>query len=229
MEIIKYRGRLQFITHRTERFSTLEGAEMALQGGCRWVQLRMKGAEPDEILSTGRELRRMCDRADATLIVDDHVELAKEIKADGVHLGLSDMPIAEARHARGEEFLSGGTANTAEQAVSHYRHSADYIGCGPFRFTTTKEKLAPTLGLSGYKAIVAALREQDISIPIVAIGGITAQDIDDILATGVNGIALSGAILNADDPVNMMQEIVKTLNTGMMPESRSKSSLNIKH
>ena len=211
-EIIKYRGRLQFITHQTERYSTLEGAEMALQGGCRWVQLRMKGASTDDVLKVGHKLRQMCNRYDATLIVDDHVELVKKLKADGVHLGLTDMPIGEARQQLGEEYIIGGTANTAEQAIGHCRQSADYIGCGPFRFTQTKQNLAPMLGLSGYETIIKQLNEELIRVPIVAIGGITAHDIDDIMATGVSGIALSGSILQADDPVSEMQNIVKIIN-----------------
>ena len=211
-EVIRYRGRLQFITHKTERYDVLDGAEIALKGGCRWVQLRMKDADKDIILKVGRELRRMCDNFDATMIIDDHVELVKELQADGVHLGLSDMPIREARQLLGEEYLIGGTANTAGQAVSHYRQGADYIGCGPFRFTETKKNLAPTLGLSGYEAIVRHIDEQLIRVPIVAIGGITAADIDAIMTTGVSGIALSSAILQADDPVSTMQEIVVKLN-----------------
>ena len=211
-EIIKYRGRLQFITHQTERYSTLEGAEMALEGGCRWVQLRMKGAEADEVRKVGKELRTMCDRYDATFIIDDHVALVKELKADGVHLGLKDMPIAEARHQLGEECLIGGTANTAQQAISHCRHSADYLGCGPFRFTNTKQNLAPTLGLSGYEQIVEELDKELLRIPVVAIGGIVADDIADLLSTGVSGIAISGGILQADDPISATQEIVRILN-----------------
>lgn len=210
--IIKYRGRLQFITHKTGRYGVLDGAAMALEGGCRWVQLRMKDADAADILKVGRELRHLCDRFDATMIIDDHVELVKELKADGVHLGLSDMPIREARQILGEGYLIGGTANTAVQAVSHYRQSADYIGCGPFRFTETKKNLAPILGISGYETIVRHLDEQLIRVPIVAIGGITAADIDAIMTTGVSGIALSGTIIQADDPVSAMQEIVVKIN-----------------
>lgn len=211
-EVIKYRGQLQFITHQTERYSTLEGAEMALEGGCRWVQLRMKDADVQQIRQVGHELRRMCDRYGATFIVDDHVELVKELKADGVHLGLTDMPIREARHMLGEEVLIGGTANTAEQALSHCRQSADYIGCGPFRFTHTKKNLAPTLGISGYVQIVDQMDQALVRVPIVAIGGITASDISDIMATGVSGIAISGTVLQAPDPVNEMQNIVRLIN-----------------
>ena len=211
-EVIKYRGKLQFITHQTKLHSTLDGAVMALEGGCRWVQLRMKDAAPDEIRKVGAELRRLCDRADATLIIDDHVELAKELKADGVHLGLTDMPIREARQLLGEEFLIGGTANTAAQALDHCRQGADYIGCGPFRFIETKKNLAPTLGLGGYETVIRQLDEERVRVPVVAIGGITAEDIDAILATGVSGIAVSGAILNAGDPVGKMQEFVRKIN-----------------
>ncbi|MBP5360136.1 MAG: thiamine phosphate synthase [Bacteroidaceae bacterium] len=205
-------GRLQFITHTTARYSELDGAAMALEGGCRWVQLRMKGADTASILKVGRELRHMCDRVGAIMIIDDHVELVKELKADGVHLGLTDMPILEARQQLGEEYIIGGTANTAEQAASHCHQSADYIGCGPFRYTETKKNLAPTLGLNGYKAITHYLNEQLLRVPLVAIGGITANDIEAIMATGVNGIALSGTILQADDPVRATQEIVLKMN-----------------
>ena len=211
-EVIKYRGRLQFITHQTERHSTLEGAEMALEGGCRWIQLRMKDADKEEILKVGRELRRMCDHCNATLIVDDHVELVRELKADGVHLGLTDMPIREARQLLGEEVLIGGTANTAEQALGHCRQGADYIGCGPFRFTQTKKNLAPTLGINGYEEITNRLNEELVRVPIVAIGGITIDDISDIMAVGVSGIAISGTVLQASDPVSEMQKIVRLIN-----------------
>ena len=211
-DVITYRGKLQFITHRTERFSVLDGAVMAIEGGCRWVQLRMKGADREEVLKVGRELRDMCRKADATLIVDDHVELAKELKADGVHLGLTDMPIGEARRVLGEEFLIGGTANTADQAIDHCRQGADYIGCGPYRFTQTKQNLAPVLGLDGYRAVMGKLEQADILVPVVAIGGITLEDVDDITATGVSGIAVSGWVLQADDPVNAMQQLVIRIN-----------------
>jgi thiamine-phosphate pyrophosphorylase len=212
MEEIKYRGCLQFITHKTERYTELQEAEMALQGGCRWVQLRMKNAAPDDILRVGREMRQLCDKYSATLIIDDHVELVKEISADGVHLGLSDMPIDEARQVFGEEYIIGGTANTAEQALMHYKRSADYVGCGPLRFTQTKEKLAPTLGADGLAAIMSRLHNEHVTMPVVAIGGIGCQDTGLITDTGVDGIAVSGAIVGAPDPVAETQRLVRLVN-----------------
>ena len=199
---------LQFITHHTERYSYLDSARMALEGGCKWIQLRMKDADEKELKETALKVQEMCKQHEATFIIDDHVELVKEIKADGVHLGKNDMPVAEARQFLGEEFLIGGIANTFDDIMMHFNASADYIGCGPFRFTTTKKNLSPILGLEGYKAIIDRLTEMRIRIPVVAIGGITYDDIPDIMNTGIHGIALSGTILNAANPVEETQRIL---------------------
>lgn len=199
---------IQFITHFTERISYEESALLALRGGCRWIQLRMKD-EPDETVEPiALRLQKACREAGATFIIDDRVRLAKKIKADGVHLGKEDMPVAEARHFLGEEFLIGGTANTADDVIRLKRESADYVGCGPFRFTTTKRKLAPILGLEGYRAVMKRLDEENLSVPVCAIGGITLADVPAILATGVRGIAVSGSILNAADPVQAMHDFI---------------------
>lgn len=203
---------LQFISHTTDRHGYLDSICMALEGGCRWVQLRMKGASPDEMRPVALEAQRLCRQHDATFVIDDHVALVKEIGADGVHLGKNDMPIAEARRMLGSDFIIGGTANTFDDIVSHHRSGADYIGCGPFRFTTTKQGLAPILGLEGYRNIVEQMRRNKIELPIVAIGGITPADIPEVMATGVTGIALSGAILNAPDPVEATREVLNIIN-----------------
>ncbi len=199
---------LQFITHHTGRYSYLDSARMALEGGCKWIQLRMKDANEKDFRETALKVQEMCRQHEATFIIDDHVELAREIKADGVHLGKNDMPVAEARRFLKEEFLIGGTANTFEDIMMHFNAGADYIGCGPFRFTATKKNLSPVLGLDGYKAIIGRLKEMCIRIPVVAIGGITYDDIPDIMNTGIHGIALSGTILNAASPVEETRRIL---------------------
>ena len=199
---------VQFITHYTEKYSYLDSVRIALEGGCRWIQLRMKEASPEEILPIAEEALGMCREYHATFIIDDHVELAKQIKADGVHLGKLDMPIAEARRILGKDFLIGGTANTFEDVLAHHQAGADYIGCGPFRFTTTKKNLSPVLGLEGYRRIVLQMNEAGIHLPIVAIGGITKEDIPALMGTGITGIALSGSILRAEHPTEEMKEIV---------------------
>lgn len=202
----------QFITHFTEQYTYLDSVRIALEGGCRWIQLRMKEADDETLRSTALQAMVMCRNYGATFIVDDHVQLVKEIKADGVHLGKNDMPIAEARSMLGNDFLIGGTANTWEDVVAHYQAGANYIGCGPFRFTTTKKNLSPILGLEGYREIVEKMKEAGIHLPIVAIGGITVEDIPAIMETGVSGIALSGTILHSENPILETKKIINTLN-----------------
>ena len=199
---------IQFITHNTGSIGYVEGARMALEGGCKWIQLRMKDASDDEVRQAAAEIQPMCKEHEAVFLLDDRVKLAKELHADGVHLGKNDMPIDEARRILGEEYIIGGTANTFEDIQRIAAQGADYIGCGPFRFTTTKKNLAPVLGIEGYRDIIAKMRNAGINIPMVAIGGITPDDIDEILATGVQGIAVSGTVLNADDPVAMMKSLL---------------------
>lgn len=202
---------LQFITHFTERHTYLDSARIALEGGCRWVQLRMKDADEGLFVATAREVRALCDRFGATFIIDDHAELVGATGADGVHLGKNDMPVAEARLMLGPDIVIGGTANTFDDVKALAEAGADYIGCGPFRFTTTKQRLSPVLGLEGYRRIVRRMRESGISLPIVAIGGITFDDIGPIMRTGVTGIALSGSVLRADDPVAEMRRVVEAV------------------
>lgn len=205
---------LQFISHQNERYGYLDSIRLALAGGCRWIQLRMKDAADDEVRPVAIEAQAMCREAGATFIIDDRVELAQQLGADGVHLGLNDMPIAQARQLLGPRFIIGGTANTFADVKAHYEASANYIGCGPFRFTTTKKKLSPVLGLEGYRQIVGQMRQQHIDIPIVAIGGIEEGDIPAIMQTGVTGIALSGAVLRAESPAEKMKQIIKTIQNG---------------
>ena len=199
---------VQFITHYTDRYTYLDSVRIALEGGCRWIQLRMKEASSEEIIPIAQEAMAMCRKYGATFIIDDHVELVKLLGADGVHLGKNDMPISEARQILGKNFIIGGTANTFEDVRMHAEADADYIGCGPFRFTTTKKNLSPVLGLEGYTNIVSKMKAEGINLPIVAIGGITKEDIPSLMKTGITGIAISGSVLRAENPIEEMKEII---------------------
>ena len=203
---------VQFITHQTERYSYADGVRMVLEGGCRWVQLRMKDAPAREIREVARVIQPMCANFGAVFVIDDHVELVRELHADGVHLGKKDMPVAEARKILGRDYLIGGTANTLADVESLYAAGADYVGCGPFRFTTTKKNLSPILGSDGYRHIIKGMQMRNIKIPIFAIGGITCQDIPEIIHTGVDGVAVSGTILNAPNPVEEMRYMIELIN-----------------
>ncbi len=200
---------IQFITHYTEKYSYLDSVKLALEGGCKWIQLRMKDAAVDEMRPVAVKVQEMCRNYGATFIIDDHVDLVKELGADGVHLGKNDMPIDKARLILGKDFIIGGTANTFDDVRKHYANGANYIGCGPFRFTTTKKGLAPVLGLEGYSNIIRKMRQAGINLPVVAIGGITLEDIPQIMLTGVSGIALSGTVLRSENPVEEVRRVIE--------------------
>lgn len=202
----------QYITHENTRFDYLQGAEMALRGGCKWVQLRMKEASDEEFICIGRQLSEMCKAHGATFLLDDRVHLVRQLGADGVHLGKNDMPVDEARKLFGDTpCIIGGTANTFSDIERLYQQGADYIGCGPFRYTETKKNLAPTLGLEGYKELLAKMKARGIGLPLIAIGGILRSDVKAIIELGVSGIAVSGAVLNAVDPIEEMKLLINLM------------------
>lgn len=200
---------IQFITHENQRFGYVEGAEMALRGGCKWVQLRMKDATDNKFLSIGRKVAALCRSYNATFLLDDRVHLVAELGADGVHLGKNDMPISEARRILGNEKIIGGTANTFADVQHLAAQGADYIGCGPFRYTPTKRNLAPILGLEGYRNILKQMQQVGISLPLIAIGGIVSTDIATLRGIGVSGIAVSRAVLEAADPIKEMKKLIE--------------------
>lgn len=200
---------IQFITHENQRFGYVEGAEMALRGGCKWVQLRMKDATDNKFLSIGRKVAALCRNHNATFLLDDRVHLVAELGADGVHLGKNDMPIGEARRILGNEKIIGGTANTFADVQHLAAQGADYIGCGPFRYTPTKRNLAPILGLEGYRNILKQMQQVGISLPLIAIGGIVSTDIAALRDIGVSGIAVSGAVLGAAAPIKEMKKLIE--------------------
>ena len=202
---------IQFITHPSDRFTYKEEVEMVLRGGCRWVQLRMKDANDEEVEQVARELLPLCKEYKATFIIDDRVALVQRVGADGVHLGKKDMPVAEARKILGSSFIIGGTANTMDDIRRLCKEGADYIGCGPFRFTTTKKNLSPIIGLEGYRTMMRTMKEENLQVPVVAIGGITLNDMKEVMQTGVSGIAIIGAVLTAENPQEEMKKMLETI------------------
>ena len=226
--MLTHNSRLQFITHYTEKYSYVDSARIALEGGCRWIQLRMKDADASTLEETALIVQRMCKDYGATFIIDDHVSLVKKIKADGVHLGKNDMPIAEARQLLGNSFLIGGTVNSLEDVRATLQSAVpDYFGCGPFRFTSTKKNLAPILGREGYRNIIQGMKEAGIHIPLVAIGGIGKEDIPELLESGVHGIALSGSILRAENPVEEMKEIISIPQLVILSEAKDLENIHV--
>ena len=196
--------------------STCRGAVAALAGGCRWIQIRMKDSPDEEVAEATRRLAPECLRRGATLLIDDRVHLVAPTGAHGVHLGKNDMPPAHARHILGPGYIIGATANTAADIAQAHAAGADYIGLGPFRFTTTKKNLSPVLGTAGYRDVIADIRRRGISLPVVAIGGITPSDIEALAASGVQGVAVSGAIARAANPAGACGTFINSLTTNKL-------------
>ena len=203
---------LQFITHKSDRFSIAEEVKMVIDGGCRWVQLRMKDVSDEEVKSVAEQIIPMCQETDTILVIDDRVELTMDLKVHGVHLGKNDMPAVDAREYLGAGAIVGVTANTAQDIIAYKKVDVDYVGLGPFKYTTTKSNLSPIIGLDGYRDIITEVRNAGVELPIVAIGGITLEDVAELMSTGVNGVAMSGAILSAENPTEYTKRVIEALN-----------------
>jgi thiamine-phosphate pyrophosphorylase len=188
--------RLQYISQGKNTWNQLDNILAVLDAGCQWVQLRFKTENLSHFSQLAEKVKIACDKSKAVLIINDSVQIAKDIDAAGVHLGLTDHPVLEAREILGDAKIIGGTANTLQHVVQRIEEKCDYIGLGPFRFTTTKEKRSPVLGLEGYKRIQFALTPEQKKTPIYAIGGILADDLPALMETGIHGVAISGLISN---------------------------------
>lgn len=185
----------QFVTPSGIENDPIKLIKEAISAGITWIQLRLKDVTYEEWLEIGKEARDLTLAHGVTLIINDNVGIAKEIGADGVHLGKEDMPPSKARVILGDLAIIGGTANTFDDVVKLYKIGIDYIGLGPFRFTGSKTNLSPILGLEGYKDIFKHMALHELSLPVVAIGGVISEDVQYSLDTGCYGIAVTGAMV----------------------------------
>lgn len=201
-------SKLQYISNYQSKISHLEQIKQVVNAGVSWVQYRPKDIPEDKILSEGAAIADFCKNHQVVFIMNDHVEIAKELNADGVHLGKDDMSLSSARKILGEKKIIGGTSNILEDILEAIAQGVNYVGLGPFRFTQTKKNLSPVLGLNAYAEIVSSLKNHGFNIPIVAIGGITTPDIAPLLNTGIHGIALSSYISEAKNITIKTTEIL---------------------
>nr|WP_294936182.1 thiamine phosphate synthase [uncultured Flavobacterium sp.] len=187
-------SKLQYISQGNTIEEQLYNIHQALDNGCDWIQLRFKNGNSLELFTLAEAVKILCEEYLSVFIINDKVDLALQVNADGVHLGLNDMRIPDARAILGNHKIIGGTANTFEDVLQHAAEKCDYVGLGPYRFTNTKEKLSPVLGLESYQNILSKMQGQNIEMPVYAIGGIQLEDIERLLATGIHGIAVSGLL-----------------------------------
>jgi thiamine-phosphate pyrophosphorylase len=215
--------RLMYISQATERHSHLEMIRAVCEAGCTWIQLRMKDASESELFDTARDALEICKPWGAKLIINDNPHVALATGADGVHLGKNDMSPEKARDLLGDGFVIGGTANTLEDIEAYVVDGfVDYIGLGPLRFTETKQNLSPQIGLEGYRPMMIQCGFRDVEIPIFAIGGVQTDDILELRAAGVYGVAISGLITRSARKATLIKQIYALL--GGVPENEKHGS-----
>jgi thiamine-phosphate pyrophosphorylase len=204
-------NKLQYISQGDSVEEQLFNIHQALDNGCDWIQMRFKDQKPKKTFALAEAVKFLCEEYLANFIINDDVHLAKQIVADGVHLGLSDMNIAEARAILGKTKIIGATANTFEDIIYQINSGCDYIGLGPFQYTKTKKNLSQILGLEGYHSIITQLKDSQIEIPIYAIGGITLENVDALMGTGIHGIAVSGIITQSNQKNKLITQLNEKL------------------
>ena len=191
-------NKLQYISQGETVKEQLYNIQHALDSGCDWIQLRFKNQKAKKAFALAEAVHFLCEEYLANFIINDDAHLAQQVAADGVHLGLTDMSILEARAILGKTKIIGATANTIQDVTNHINNGCDYIGLGPFQFTKTKDNLSPLLGLEGYRSIINQLNTTQKETPIYAIGGIILENVDALMTTGIHGIAVSGIITESE-------------------------------
>lgn len=200
---------LMFITQTSDRYSVAEEVQMALEGGCKWIQLHMDGSSDEEFRQTAVEIIPMCQEHEAFLVFEDRVELAMETGVHGVVLTTDSINPLQARETMGAEAIIGVTARSAEDILRFKGWDVDYVELGPCHSLTASQ----AIGTDGYRGIVEQVRKADMLLPIVAVGGVTLDDIQGLMSTGVNGVAAGSAIISANDPVKYTGDMLETLKT----------------
>ncbi len=201
-------SKLQYISQGKTGAEQLLNIKEVLEGGCKWIQLRVK--DQFVLKSIVKEVKLLCDQYNATLIINDFIEVAKEIDASGVHLGLGDDSIAKAREILGENKIIGGSTNTLQDVIKRIEEKSDYIGLGPYSYTQTKDNISSILGVEGYQFILNTVKGN--KIPIYAIGGIKLENVKELMQTNVYGIAISGSITSALNKKEYIKSLKQLLN-----------------
>jgi len=202
---------LQFITNESSTIDIEKQVQMVIEGGCHWIQLRIKNSSKEEVTGMAKKLQPICKDNECILVVEDWIEVAQELKLDGIHIDSLTTTADEARAKLGEEFIVGITASTFDDIEKIAKKDIDYISIG--RFKEANSEKGASLGVQGYAQILGKCKLAGISNHIVAFGGITYDDISALMATGINGIAVSDAITSAKDPVAETKRMIDKLQT----------------
>lgn len=200
-------ARLQYISQEPH----LANIQSACEAGCKWVQLRAKNLNTSDYVQLAKETKQITQKFGVPLIINDNLDVALEIDAFGVHLGKNDMDLAEARKIAGDKLIIGGSTNSLDDILMAADKGVNYLGLGPFRYTTTKTDLNPVLGLEGMNRIMNEVQKRNIQIPIIAIGGIQVEDISNLKEIGIYGVAVSGLISASENKIEIVQSLAFNL------------------
>ena len=201
---------MHYISQGSSPAAHLENIQKACSSGAELVQLRLKNVSEKKCLKLAKEAREITSNFQTRLIINDYYKIAKEVKADGVHLGKTDTCPTIARKHLYTWQLIGGTANTLQDCEILLDKEVDYIYLGPFRLTKTKDNIPPVVGLNGYTAIIEALKTET---PIIGVGGITTKDVTNILETGISGIAVSEEITRDFNTIRVFNQLLNASST----------------
>lgn len=190
---------LHFITHDIDQLSHIAQAKTACESGAKWIQYRCLTKNDDELLKDIHVIAEICDDWGATLIVTDHIHLHGKGDIQGFHIEDMSADFHHIRNLVGEAITLGGSSNTIENLLRLAKEGADYAGFGPFRDTSTKPNNYPHLTLQTYREAAETLKSHNLDLPILAVGGVSLDDVDELLNTGIFGIAVSSAINLAED------------------------------
>ncbi|GGX02854.1 thiamine phosphate synthase [Aquimarina muelleri] len=203
-------SKLHYISQGNSPKEHLENIQKACTSGAELVQLRFKNISPKKLLKLAKEAREITSHFQTRLIISDHYKIAKEVKADGVHLKKTGYCPTIVRKYLDSWQIIGGTANTLQDCETLIGKEVDYISLGPFRQITTKDILSTALGLNGYTAITEILKTET---PIIGVGGITIEDVTNILETGVSGVAVSGEITRNFNTIRTFNQLLNASST----------------
>ena len=184
--------------------SMVEVVQAALAGGARAIQLRNKGDTARELMGAGERMTPLLRQVGALFFINDRLDVALALRADGVHLGPDDLPVAAVRAAAPRGFLIGRSADDPQVARDSVADGADYIGCGTVFATSTKPDAGHVIGVEGLRRVVGA-----VPAPVVAIGGVTVERVRDVAATGAAGVAVVNAVMGASDPASVVRRMLQ--------------------
>jgi thiamine-phosphate pyrophosphorylase len=210
-EIMKQIGRLHVLTDTVlqSRFSHLELVGLAIRGGADTIQYRQKSGSTRKMIHTATQMKQVCGGHGIPLIVNDRVDVAIAAKADGVHLGQDDFPITLARELLGHEMIIGASASNMEEAERCFFDGADYVGFGPIYPTSSKEDAGFVKGIVELLQVAKA-----VPVPIIAIGGISSENVPEILNAGAHGIAVISSVCCQEDPEQATKALYQMLYGG---------------